>query len=224
MLKELLKRTLRKTSLNYEEMTTVLCDCEAIMNSRPLIYLAEENTEVAAITPAMFIKDVKESGVPDLDQINSSHFAKRLRYRQRLREELRKRFRIEYLGQLSRRTKCENNYAQVAVGDVVLIGNDLQKRLDWPLAVVKEIFLGKDGSVRVVKLTTAKGELIRPVQRLISLEVRHSDVEINQLLETSKAQEPPQKILDESKPAPKEETSHKTRSGRTVKKPVRLGF
>ncbi|XP_018372914.1 PREDICTED: uncharacterized protein LOC108767500 [Trachymyrmex cornetzi] len=29
MLKELLKRTLRKTSLNYEEMTTVLCDCEA---------------------------------------------------------------------------------------------------------------------------------------------------------------------------------------------------
>ena len=71
------------------------------MNSRPLTYLTEENTEITALTPAMF-SDIRENGVPDLNQVYKSHFAKRIRYRQRLKEEFRKRFRIQYLGQLSR--------------------------------------------------------------------------------------------------------------------------
>ena len=100
------------------------------MNSRPLTYLTEENTEITALTPAIFISDSRENGVPDLDQVYKSHFAKRIRYRQRLKEEFRKRFRIQYLGQLSRRTKPSNSSASVAVGDVVLIENNLQKRLD----------------------------------------------------------------------------------------------
>jgi len=162
LLKDLLKRILKKTSLNYEEMNTVLCDCEAVMNSRPLTYLPNEN-EIIAITPAMFIKDIREDGVPDLDQINKTHFAKRIRYRQRLKEELRKCFRIEYLGQLHRWIKQKNDFMQIKVGDIVLIGNDTQKQLDWPLTVVKEIFPGKDGHIRVVKLKTEKGEPIRPI-------------------------------------------------------------
>lgn len=157
--------------MNYEEMVTVLCNCEAIMNSRPLTGLTEGTDEIAAITPAMFLRDVPESGVPDLDQINQSHFAKRLRYRQKLRDELRKQFRIQYLGQLARRKSFKRTSPQIAIGDIVFVGNDLQKRLNWPLARIKEIFPGKDGIVRVVKLQTAKGELVRPVQRLIPLEV-----------------------------------------------------
>lgn len=104
-LKDLLKRTLGKTSLNYEKLNTVLCDCEAIINSRPLTHLTKEAGETIAITPAMFLRDIQEKRVTDLDQINKSSLSKSLRYRQRLREELRKRFRIQYLGQLSQRNK-----------------------------------------------------------------------------------------------------------------------
>lgn len=146
LLKDLLKRTLRRTSLNYEE-STVLCDCEAVMNSRPLTYLTEEPDETLTITPAMFIIDIRESGVPDLDQINRTQYARRLRCRQRLKEELRRRFRIQYLGQLARRSKYKDNSPQIKIGDIVLIENELQKRLDWPLAKVKEIFPGQDGNV-----------------------------------------------------------------------------
>ncbi|XP_011060729.1 PREDICTED: uncharacterized protein LOC105149775 [Acromyrmex echinatior] len=121
LLKDLLKRTLKRISLSYEEMNTVLCDCEATMNLRPLTYLTEENTEITALTPAMFISDIRENGVPDLDQIYKSHFAKRIRYRQRLKEEFRKRFRIQYLGQLSRRTKPSNGSASVASGTLCLL-------------------------------------------------------------------------------------------------------
>jgi len=76
LLKDLLKRTLGRTSLNYEELNTVLCDCEAIINSRPLTHLTEEAGETIAITPAMFLRDIQEKEVPDLDQISKSNLSK----------------------------------------------------------------------------------------------------------------------------------------------------
>ncbi|GFT05033.1 integrase catalytic domain-containing protein [Trichonephila clavipes] len=36
VIKELLRRTLGKSVLSYEELMTILCDCESIINSRPL--------------------------------------------------------------------------------------------------------------------------------------------------------------------------------------------
>lgn len=56
-------------------------------------------------------------------------------------------------------------------GDVVLMGADNKKRLDWALAKILELIPGKDGSVRVAKLRTEQGVLIRPLQRLYPLEV-----------------------------------------------------
>lgn len=89
---------------------------------------------------------------------------------------MRKRFRIEYLGQLKyASTKRFFDDRQIKVGDIVLIGNDCTKRIEWPLGRVVELFPGKDGIVRVVRLITAKGQLVRPVQRLYYLEV-DSDV------------------------------------------------
>ena len=42
LLKQLLKKTLGRASLTYEELETVLCDCEALINSRPLTYVSED--------------------------------------------------------------------------------------------------------------------------------------------------------------------------------------
>ncbi|GBM83680.1 hypothetical protein AVEN_84252-1 [Araneus ventricosus] len=39
IIKDLLKRVLGKAYISHEEMMTVLCDCEAIINSRPLTYI-----------------------------------------------------------------------------------------------------------------------------------------------------------------------------------------
>ncbi|XP_055941904.1 uncharacterized protein LOC129971950 [Argiope bruennichi] len=64
---------------------------------------------------------------------------------------------------------------QVEVGDIVIIESDIKKRLDWPLGLVIEVFTGKDGCIRVVKLKTASGELVRPVQRLYPLELDNDD-------------------------------------------------
>lgn len=45
------------------------------------------------------------------------------------------------------------------------------KRLDWPLGKITQLFPGRDGKVRVARLKTATGELVRPVQRLYPLEL-----------------------------------------------------
>ena len=38
---------------------------------------------------------------------------------------------------------------KVRVDNVVLIGDDNKKRLDWPLAKIKELVIGRDGIPRV---------------------------------------------------------------------------
>uniref|UniRef100_A0A5S6QML0 Integrase catalytic domain-containing protein n=1 Tax=Trichuris muris TaxID=70415 RepID=A0A5S6QML0_TRIMR len=55
MLKELLRRTLGNTLLTYEELFTVLCDCEAVMNSRPLTYVSDGVADLEPLTPSMFL-------------------------------------------------------------------------------------------------------------------------------------------------------------------------
>jgi hypothetical protein len=50
------------------------------------------------------------------------------------------------------------------VGDVVLVGYDNKKRLDWPLELVVALFPRTDGCVRVVRVKTALGEQSRTVQ------------------------------------------------------------
>lgn len=52
------------------------------------------------------------------------------------------------------------------VGDVVIIHSDDKNRVKWPLGVVDELFEGRDGEVRAVKLCAGKTFLERPIQHL----------------------------------------------------------
>ncbi|KMQ81922.1 hypothetical protein RF55_24751 [Lasius niger] len=197
--------------------------------------MTEETDEVVAITPAMFLRDIQEEKVSDLDQIGKSHLSKNLRYRQRLKEDLRRRFRIQYLGQLSQRNKHKHATTPFSVGDIVLVANDLQKRLDWPMARIKKFFPGRDGHVRVVKLQTSSGELIRPIQRLIPLKMELSDDNLKKHFDltipsTQSQKLPgaaivlPEKLKEPIKADMKPTPELKTRSGRIVKKPKRSEF
>ncbi|UYV82442.1 K02A2.6-like, partial [Cordylochernes scorpioides] len=158
LLKQLLRKILGQARLEFEELYTIICDTESLMNSRTL-------------TPALFLHDLKEIGVPDLDSIERASLQKRYQFRQRLREDLRKRFRTEYFGFLRQETRRRSKTRPIKVGDLVLIGQDNAKRVNWPLARVVEVYPGRDGPVRVAKLRTSKGVQIRPVQRLYNLEI-----------------------------------------------------
>ncbi|XP_054724268.1 uncharacterized protein LOC129234298 [Uloborus diversus] len=65
---------------------------------------------------------------------------------------------------------------EISVGEIVLIGCEDTKRLNWPLGHVVELYPGRDGIQRIAKLRVANGYLVRPLQRLYPLEMSISDL------------------------------------------------
>ncbi|GFW20523.1 DUF5641 domain-containing protein [Trichonephila clavipes] len=116
----------------------------------------------------MFLQDIRENGVPELDQIDGNKLNKRLVYQNRIQNDLRKCFRVEYLGQLreTRNIKGENTLSE---GDIVLVGDDYTKR--WNLGKILKLYPGKDKNVGVAQLKTKFGSFLRPVRKLYLLEV-----------------------------------------------------
>jgi len=53
MVKKLLKKVIGTASLKYEELVAILCDAEALINSKPLTYLSEDPRDLLPLTPAM---------------------------------------------------------------------------------------------------------------------------------------------------------------------------
>ncbi|GFY15434.1 integrase catalytic domain-containing protein [Trichonephila clavipes] len=84
IIKELLKRSLGKSILSYEELSTVICDCEFLINSRPLTYISENPQELIPLTPAMFLIENRCSDTTDIDELNSTDLRKRMKYRIKL--------------------------------------------------------------------------------------------------------------------------------------------
>lgn len=227
VLKDLLKKNLGRASLNMEEMITLLCECEFIMNNRPLTYASSDASELTPLCPSMFLMSLPGGEVTDFDKIDANHLQRRLAYLQKVREGLRLRFKKEYLGFL--RSAKKHRTDVLKVGDIVLIGCE-KKRLEWILAKVIELMPGRDGIVRLARLKTSSGEILRPLQRLYPLEVdcevQNHTPEENECPTDGRPQtseelpddssdkevEEPQSSLTDPRPG-----ASRTRSGRAVK-------
>ncbi|GFW75819.1 integrase catalytic domain-containing protein [Trichonephila clavipes] len=146
--KELLRKTLEKAIFTYEELLTILCECERVVNSRPLTYVSEDMQDLTPITPVRFLFEISTADTKDLDVRDANHFRKRLKFRAKVIEELKRTFRNEYLGQLSQRQKQHPQSLNIQVDDIVLIGDDWKRRLQWPLARVIKLIPVKDGLVQ----------------------------------------------------------------------------
>ncbi|GFX84171.1 integrase catalytic domain-containing protein [Trichonephila clavipes] len=175
VLKELLRRTLGNAILTTEELQTVLCDCESVINSSPLTYLSENSDDLVPLSPAMFLVENRNLDVPDIDYRNTVNLRKRVRYRQKLLNDLRHRFRKEYLGLLIQNKNKKGPLSEVRLGEIVLIGDDIKKRMHGPLAKVFRLIPGKDGKIRTVELKTRTGTMLRPIQRVYPLEVQSTE-------------------------------------------------
>ncbi|XP_035220808.1 uncharacterized protein LOC118193777 [Stegodyphus dumicola] len=219
IVKNLLVRVLGKSSVTYEELLTVLCDVEATVNNRPLTYISNAADELRPLTPSNFLQDVKEIVTADLDHLDRNKLVKRERYCQELREQFRRRFWKEYLGQLVQKAGTSDKIFKV--GEVVLVGSENQKRINWPLAVIEELYPGRDGHVRVVKVKTPLGHLVRPVQKIYPLEVNSSEDPI--IPDQHPTSDPPATSQNDIPIQKDISAARMSRSGRVIKIPKRLG-
>ena len=57
------------------------------------------------------------------------------------------------------------------VGEVVLVADDREKRLNWKMGVVRQLIIGRDGRCRAAIVQVKSGMLTRPVRKLYKLEI-----------------------------------------------------
>lgn len=233
ILKTLLRKILGKASLSYESLNTTLCDAEAIINARPLTYISEDPNDFRPLSPSIFLQESREYDVPDCDMLYRVKLEKKFRNRQKILEDLRKRFRIEYLGQLLLKNGKKKETRKIKIGDVVLIGDDTHRRIDWPLARVVDVIPGRDGQERVFVLKTKKGLVKRPTQRVYPLEIEQGESEdfSKDLCKRASSKKRSNKTNncnnDERLICEQKDGDLKivtTRSGRVVKKPDRFEY
>ncbi|UYV76606.1 hypothetical protein LAZ67_14001435, partial [Cordylochernes scorpioides] len=129
----------------------------------------ENSDDIIPLTPAMFLQD-RTTHFPEIGKITADTFRRRHRGLQQMKRELRQRFRKEYLGLLVQKGK-EGSGFNLRIGEIVLIGNDDQRRIDWPMAKIEELIPGSDGKIRVARIRTTRGILMRPIQKIYPLEV-----------------------------------------------------
>jgi len=82
-----------------------------------------------------------------------------------------RRWSSEYLSSLQRRTKWSRTQPNIKVGDMVVVKNNSTPPLTWLLGRVTAVVTGKDGIVRVVRVLTKQGEILRPVVKVVLLPI-----------------------------------------------------
>ena len=224
--KDLLKRMLGHARLNAEQLRTCLSHVENAINERPLTVMTEDQLDLIPLCPAMFMRGIKAAPFPEVVDLKFD-LTEEYQKRQSLQQELKLRFRNEYLALLVQRAK-EKRRNHPTVGDVVLVGADDQKRIQWPLGRIIELIPGRDGAVRTARVRTQRGVLLRPLQRLFPLEVS-STAGVRDIVEQFKKPRvnlnPAETDIGRSESeldAKCCKTEVITRLGRKIKKPKRL--
>lgn len=170
--KNLLKRIVGDRVLTFEELSTIFCKVESILNSRPLTPLSSDPSDLEVLTPGHFLIGQPLLALPERDLCEVSvHRLRRWQLLQQITQSFWKRWHREYLHTLQQRGRWLKSEQNLQVGDLVVIVEPNLPPLQWRMARVTKLYPGTDGAVRVVDVKTATGSLQRPVVKLCKLHV-----------------------------------------------------
>ena len=157
-------------------LSTVFCEVERMINSRPLTHVRDDVRDLTALTPNQYLFGSGSCCLPPgVFSSQDLHSKKRWRHIQALTDHLWQRWKRAYLNTLIHRRKWQADQRNLAVGDVVLLAESDTPRGHWPLARVLQVFPGPDGRVRAVQLKTAAGgTYTRPATKVALLELASS--------------------------------------------------
>lgn len=154
-----------------EVLSTVLCEVENMVNSRPITHVTDDVRDLTALTPNHFLLGRGNSAASPGEFEHDMCSRKRWRRAQAIAEHLWSRWKKEYLQTLMQRKKWQKDVRNLEIDDVVLINEPGAPRGLWPLARVTELLPGPDGRVRAARLVTKNGATYtRPVVKIAVLE------------------------------------------------------
>lgn len=167
-----LKRVIGQTALTFEELSTVLSQIEAVVNSRPLCEMSNDPNEDEVLTPAHFLHHTKAILPPDEDNNETkANYLSRWQTVQRISQNFWKKWKSDYLNQLQVRGKWASEKPNVKIGELVLIKEDNTPPAQWAMGRIVDTHPGKDGNVRVASIKTANNTLKRAIAKLAPLPI-----------------------------------------------------
>lgn len=166
-----LRRVVGNARLTFEELTTVLTQIEAILNSRPMSPLSSDPTDLSPLTPGHFLIGRPLTAPATHDDLTDVPTLRLDRYRrvEQLRQHFWQRWAKEYVSELQRRTKWKTHHDDIKLDSLVLIKDDNLPPLRWRLGRVTRVFPGTDGISRVAELRTTSGLTRRAFSRICPL-------------------------------------------------------
>ena len=191
--KSALRKSVGHSSLTRLELETVLTECESCINCRPLTYAGPEES---VLTPSHFLlgrmasikvhpldeKLLNPISTDDLISLNEAQ-------QERLTEFWRK-WSDTYLKGLPHVVSRFKKHGTLKVGSIVMVREDGLPKLKWPLGIVEEVFPGRDGLVRALRIRMAKGSFLKPIQKLYCLEMPLHAPDVSDSAPPSRADSP----------------------------------
>lgn len=167
-----LKRTIGDKILTYEELSTVLTQIEACLNSRPICPLTDNIDDLNVLTPAHFIigDSLMAPIESDLTHIKENRLD-RWQMCVRLKQEFWNQWSSDYINHIQPRSKWNEKCSNVKVGDLVLIKEENTTPLHWPLGRIVQTYPDQDGLVRVVDVKAKNKVFKRPIGKLSVLPI-----------------------------------------------------
>ncbi|XP_069965947.1 uncharacterized protein [Bactrocera oleae] len=153
-------------TLTYEELTTLLTQIEAVLNSRPLYTTGEDCEDNSILTPGHFLIGRSLVSAPEPFQEGNLTTLDRWNLLQKMRYQFWKNWKEEYLHTLQQRYKWKQPMSNIKEGQIVLLKNETSHPAKWPMGKITEIL--KD-LVRVVTIQTKDSDVKRPISKICPL-------------------------------------------------------
>ena len=161
--------------VSQAELETILVEVESCINSRPLTFVSDESDFTHYLTPSHFILGRNVTSKSSINvkphSVTSEDLCNRERMRNKRLEHFWEVWRKDYIANLSSVVKGFNQKCEIDVGSIVLVREDNMPRLQWPIGVVVNVYLGRDGLIRSDDVKTRKGVFNRSIQTLHDLEM-----------------------------------------------------
>ncbi|XP_055701775.1 uncharacterized protein LOC129801041 [Phlebotomus papatasi] len=174
-LKHHLYRTIGLSHLTEQEMLTILVQIEGCLNSRPIMPMSTDPSDLEALTPGHFLIGRPLNAIPEeqLTEIPENRLKTWKLVQQRL-QFFWKRWATEYLHTLQQRKKWTTPFPSLQPGALVIIKEDHLPPMKWSLGRIIKCYSGADGNVRVVSVKTSSGEYTRAIVKLCPLPIPES--------------------------------------------------
>ncbi|XP_049302713.1 uncharacterized protein LOC125775825 [Bactrocera dorsalis] len=173
--KQVLKQILTTSRPSDELLRAVLMEAEMTVNSRPLTYIPIDHEEEEALTPNHFLLG-SSSGVKPIAEPVTENILLRRNWQtsQQLASAFWRRWIVEYLPTITKRSKWFTDVKPIEVGDIAYIVDPSNPRNCWPKGKVIQVRKSEDGKVRSATLKTACGIFERPAAKIAVLDVINS--------------------------------------------------